>query len=42
MLGPVALIGLGEAYLAMRVGFDAALVKRGQHPGLTRPEAGAA
>jgi len=25
MLGPVALLGLGEAYLALRVGFDAAL-----------------
>jgi hypothetical protein len=28
MLGAVALIGLGEAYLAMRVGFDAALFRR--------------
>jgi hypothetical protein len=28
MLGPVALLGLGEAYLAMRVGFDAALFRR--------------
>jgi len=25
-----------------QIGFDAALVKRGQHAGLTRPEAGAA
>ncbi|HEY8873166.1 MAG TPA: hypothetical protein VIM52_09065 [Stellaceae bacterium] len=28
VLGPVALLGLGEAYLAMRVGFDAALFRR--------------
>ncbi len=28
MLGPVALLGLGEAYLAMRIGFDAALFRR--------------
>ena len=28
MLGPVALLGLGEAYLAMRVGFDAVLFRR--------------
>ena len=28
MLGAVALLGLGEAYLAMRVGFDAALFRR--------------
>jgi hypothetical protein len=28
LLGPVALLGLGEAYLAVRVGFDAALFRR--------------
>jgi hypothetical protein len=28
VLGPVTLVGLGEAYLAVRVGFDAALFRR--------------